>query len=442
MKPSHILATKCKNLKLAEQKQYWSFYWPLAITGVVMVLAGQFQNGTLARYPNAVTELAIFALAMGTFGPFLASLNFVSQLTNVFARSVEDRDTTFRFVLLACVGLSLPFLLIALTPVGELLLASLYQIDGEILQRTLEYLLYLSPLIFLNGLRQFFLGLLVQSRLTGWVTTLNIAYLGAVILVLIIGYNLQWQPVTALVGAQTAGAMLHLFLLWLVQRRYYQAPKEVAHHRVTYRALFQFFLPVTTTGVMFAISRPLLYALMGRTPDALLSIAAMRVGFDFSFIFQSAANQFRHFFVTFGDDKIHEKQLFMVIIATGLTTVMLLIAATPLSQLVLSGLIGVTGEVLERSIDVVLVMCFIPAIIILRNYFHGLLMHHRKTGGMAIGSVLRVVGIYIFASSLLLVDSLNHVTASFVLLAGFAIETLVVIIIWKKISQPTQDGSI
>jgi hypothetical protein len=378
---------------------------------------------------------------MGTFGPFLASLNFVSQLTNVFARSVEDRTTTFRFVLLACVVLSLPFLLIALTPVGEILLASLYHIDGEILQRTLEYLLYLSPLIFLNGIRQFFLGLLVQSRLTGWVTILNIAYLCAIILVLVVGYNLQWPPVAALVGAQTAGAVLHLVMLWVVQRRYYQTPREPIQPRATYRALFQFYLPVTTTGVMFAISRPLLYALMGRTPDALLSIAAMRVGFDFSFIFQSAANQFRHFFVTFGDDRIHEKQLFMMMIATGLTAVMLLIAATPLSQLVLSGLIGVTGEVLERSIDVVLVMCFIPAIIILRNYFHGMLMHHRKTGGMAMGGILRVVGIYLLASSLLLIDSLNHVTASFVLIAGFGIETLVVIVIWKIINQTKPQNS-
>jgi hypothetical protein len=167
----------------------------------------------------------------------------------------------------------------------------------------------------------------------------------------------------------------------------------------------------------------------------------MRVGFYFSFFFQRAANHFRHFFVTFVDDRIHEKQLFMMMIATGLTAVMLLIAATPLSQLVLSGLIGVTGEVLERSIDVVLVMCFIPAIIILRNYFHGMLMHHRKTGGMAMGGILRVVGIYLLASSLLLIDSLNHVTASFVLIAGFGIETLVVIVIWKIINQTKPQNS-
>ena len=30
--------------------QYWRFYWPLALTGVGLVLAMQFQNGVLARF--------------------------------------------------------------------------------------------------------------------------------------------------------------------------------------------------------------------------------------------------------------------------------------------------------------------------------------------------------------------------------------------------------
>ncbi len=422
-------------MKISEQRQYWAFYWPLALTGIVIVLAGQFQNGALARYPDAVTELAIFALAMGTFGPFQASLNFVSQLSNVFARSDQGRRATLQFVLLVSIGLTVPFVLVTLTPAGEFLLGSLYPVETAILSRVLEYLLYLSPLIVINGLANFYLGLLVQSKLTGWVTGLNLVYLTTVVLALVTGFYAGWRPVETLVGAQLTGSLLHLGLLWAVGRRFYRPPREHMARRVTFPDLLAFFLPVTTTGVMFAISRPVLYALMGRTPDALLSIAAMRVGFDFSFIFQSAANQFRHFFVTFGDAELEEKQFFMTMVAGGLTVMMLLIAATPLSHLVLADLIGVKGEVLERSVEVILVMCFVPAIIILRNYFHGLLMHHRKTGGMAAGAILRVVVIYLIASLLLLLGLLNHVTAAFVLLAGFAAETLVVVIRWRQISQ-------
>ena len=45
-------------------------------------------------------------------------------------------------------------------------------------------------------------------------------------------------------------------------------------------------------------------------PDGLLTIAALRVAFDFSMIFQQAANQFRHFFITFGFTDLQNKDTF------------------------------------------------------------------------------------------------------------------------------------
>jgi hypothetical protein len=43
---------------------------------------------------------------------------------------------------------------------------------------------------------------------------------------------------------------------------------------------------------------------MSRAPGGLVAIAALRVAFDFAMLFQQAANQFRHFFVTFGLDDL------------------------------------------------------------------------------------------------------------------------------------------
>ena len=83
--------------------KYWKFYWPLALTGVAMVLSVQFQNAALARYPEAITELAIFALGYSTFGFFRASLNFIAQLSNVYARSPVGTSRCHRFVFMASV---------------------------------------------------------------------------------------------------------------------------------------------------------------------------------------------------------------------------------------------------------------------------------------------------------------------------------------------------
>ena len=82
---------------------YWRFYWPLALIGVGMVLSVQFQNATLARYPDAVTELAVLALSYGVFSFFNAALQFIAQLSNVYARSPQAMARSWRFVVMASI---------------------------------------------------------------------------------------------------------------------------------------------------------------------------------------------------------------------------------------------------------------------------------------------------------------------------------------------------
>ncbi len=85
----------------------------------------------------------------------------------------------------------------------------------------------------------------------------------------------------------------------------------------------------------------MLYAFVGRMPDGIASIAALRVAFDFSSMFQQAANQFRHFFVTSGLDDLSAKRRFMGLVFCAGITVLLLVVLTPLADWLL-------GEPAER----------------------------------------------------------------------------------------------
>lgn len=406
---------------------YWRFYWPLALTGLAMVLSIQFQNAALARFPDAARELAVFALAYGTFGFFRASLNFINQLSNVYARSRAGARRTFRFVIMASLVLTVPLLWLGYAQPGEDLLRRVYHMDADLAGRVTEYLKYLSPLVLISALRFYYTGLLIQARLTGWVTLLNALFLSAVIAGLVIGFALGFRPVLVLVGAEAVAMLLHLSGTLLVKRARYRLPDRPEHESLTYRELTAFFVPVSTTGVMFALSRPVLYAFVSRTPGGIVAIAALRVAFDFSMLFQQAANQFRHFFVTFGLDDLPRKRRFMGLVCAGITGLMLAFAVTPLSNLIWRDLMRIPEDVRALSVEVMLVLCLMPAVIIFRNYFHGRLMVERRTVGMAAGAILRVVGIYAAAQALFSLDWLTHVTAACVLLLGFVIESLVVV---------------
>jgi hypothetical protein len=416
-------------------REYWRFYWPLALTGSVMVLAGQFQNGVLARYPEAVTELAVFAIASGTFGLFHAGVNFVSQMSNVYARSEQGRRTAMHFVILASLVLTVLLVMLGFSPMGPALLHAVYDIDASIIDRVIVYLQLFVPLVVLDGMRQFQLGLLVQNRMTGRVTILNTIQLATIISGLVLGFSAGFPAPYVLVGSQIVASSLHFGLLSWIIARDYELPEQQEHADLTFSELFRFFLPVATTGVMFAISRPVLYALIARTPDAIVSIAALRVGFDVATLFQLAANQFRHFFVTFGDDNLAQKRQFMLIIGIGITAAMLVIAATPISHYLLADLIGITGNVLAYAREVLLWMCLLPALILWRNYYHGLLMVARKTNGMALGGMTRVGGIYVFAYCLYLLDALDYRTSTIILLLGFVLEATVVTLVYRSLKK-------
>ncbi|MAV27037.1 MAG: hypothetical protein CMQ05_13140 [Gammaproteobacteria bacterium] len=411
--------------------EYWRFFWPLVLMGAVLVLSGQFQNGILARYPDAVRELAVFAIAGSTFGLFHAGISFVSQMANVYARSEAGTRQALRFVIVICVVLSSLIALLAFTTVGTWLMRFIYGINDDLLHQVMRYMQLYIPLIVVDGIRQFLMGLLVQARMTGRLTIVNMMQLSVVIASLIAGFSSGMDAPIVLVGSMILGSGCHLMLLvWLV-RKDYTLPEHREHESLSFGELFRFFLPVATTGVMFAISRPVLYALIARSPDAVVSIAAMRVGFDVASLFQVTANQFRHFFVTFGDDDLPLKRQFMWLVGGGITVSMLLVAATPVSHFLLSDLIGIQGTVLTYSREVLLWMCFLPGLILWRNYYHGLLMVARRTTGMALGGIVRVGGIYLLAQSAWLLGWLDFRVATIILLMGFVFEATVVTVICR-----------
>ena len=390
-----------------------------------MVLSVQFQNAALAKYPNAVTELAVLALAYGVFSFFNASLQFIAQLSNVYARSPHATRQSWLFVVLVSTLIMLPLAVIAGTHAGMALISKIFSINVSLTGRVGEYLSLLCPLILLNGQRHYFSGLLVQAKLTGWMTTINFIYLGVVIATLLTGLALTIKPTYVVVGAETLGVIVMLALLLWARYRLYQPPKNSEHEAVTFRELWGFFVPVSTTGVMFALSRPILFAFVARTPDGIATIAALRVAFDFSMIFQQAANQFRHFFISFGFDDLSSKRRFMVVVGAGITAIMLIFSLTPLHSLVWGSLMGLPPQLLSVSRDATLIMCLMPAIIIYRNYFHSQLMMARQTSGMAYGGIVRVISIYACAQLLFSVGCLDHVAATFILILGFVIEAVI-----------------
>ncbi len=416
-------------------RDYWRFYWPLLMMSLAMVVARQLQNATLARYPQAVREIVVFAYASSVYWIFNAVLAFVPQMTNVLGRSGRSRAVCLRFTVAVCLALTAPLLVLSFTPAGPLVLAALFDIEGPVLADVVRYLRLLSPLILLNGLRHFYTGLLVQAKRTGVVAMLNVAYVLLMLGVLLVGFHLGWNPAVTLVSAQAVPLAVQMVWSWHLCRMMNVRTLNSEGDEVSYRKALAFFWPVALTGVMFSITRPIIYSFAGRLEDPQPMVAALRVGFDLSMLFQMTSNQFRHVFVTFGHRNLAGLRRFMRRVVLVVTGLMLVTAVTPLKTLFIGHVLGWKPPVLEMAGHVFLVLCPVPLVIAWRNYYHGLAMVHRRTAGMFVGGISRNATAYLCCWGLLAMGHLTSASAAAVLVCGFFAEALAVIVYtrgWRR----------
>jgi len=407
----------------------------------VVVLGGRLaQNYVLLGYESGVRELAVFALALAVFGPFTAGIGFTPQMANVLVRGPRSFRAALRFLVTLCAVFTMPLVLLAWTPLGGHLLPHIYSVDAESQRLILTYLRYLTPLILISGVSNFLVGLLVQVHRTGTVTVLRGVHLALTAGILALGVRDGWDPVINLSLSLLVPAGAHLLLAAVLLAVFHEHRALEEDRSLPQREVLRFFGPMAFTSVMFTLSRPIIFgfitAMGGGAPGRLENmVAGLSLAFSVNMIFQSAVNQYRNVFVTFGRDDREGVRAFMVRSAGLVTALMVLFVATPAAGLFLRHLQGATGETLMMARQALYVLILVPPVVAVRNYYHGLAMVHRRTGAMVAGAFMRNVSILVLALVLMALGRCNHLWGAAMLATGFGAETVTVIAMtrgWRR----------
>jgi len=181
---------------------------------------------------------------------------------------------------------------------------------------------------------------------------------------------------------------------------------------------------------MFSLSRPIVFSFitkLGETPGgAPYSVDAMVAGLclalSFQMIFHGMVNQFRDVFVTFGKEDFSGVIRFMGFVTVCGIAGIAFVNATPLGEWYLSVVQSAEGETLEVAKQCMWVLVLMPLALMLRNYYHGLSLVHRKTRGMAFGGIIRNGSIVAGCLILYSFGVYNHIVAVALLVGGFAAE--------------------
>jgi hypothetical protein len=258
------------------------FFFPLLLNVQMMSISHSVINAALARVNDAVAALAAFAVAM-VLHIFIASPSYQNHsITMAMVRGRRSLRATAAFILLMAVLIALLLALLAFTPVGLFTLRQLLGVSPEVADGARTVLAILVPLPFVTGVRGFCQGLVSQARRTGLISFATGVRIGALFLLLWLGYGWFTGPqlgAIALLGCVITETILISWFAW----RICTIPQHAENER-DFAGVAHFAWPlVTSSGLQQAV--PLIInAIISRFPDGTLALAAFGVVRGFIFL--------------------------------------------------------------------------------------------------------------------------------------------------------------
>ncbi len=160
------------------------------------------------------------------------------------------------------------------------------------------------------------------------------------------------------------------------------------------RSILLFWLPLAATWMMMAVEGPFLAAVIARLADPKFNLAAYGVAFAFAILVESPVIMLMSASTALVEDSHTYRRLrnFANALNVGSTGLLVLVLIPGVYGFLMEGLIGLPPEVAELTYGALWILLPWPAAIGYRRFLHGLLIRSGRTRLVAIGTVLRLVG--------------------------------------------------
>ncbi len=167
-----------------------------------------------------------------------------------------------------------------------------------------------------------------------------------------------------------------------------------AHTPRSQGAIFRFWVPLAATWLMMAAEGPVLAAVIARLPDATFNLAAYGVMLAVAFLVESPVVMLMTASTALAEDRDRYRRLrtFAYALNAGVTGVLLLVLVPPVFDLLVPGLVGVPDDIARLTYGALWILLPWPAAIGYRRFYQGLLIRDGRTRLVAVGTVVRLVG--------------------------------------------------
>jgi hypothetical protein len=163
---------------------------------------------------------------------------------------------------------------------------------------------------------------------------------------------------------------------------------------LSYRRIFRLWLPLAATWLMMSVEGPFLAAVIARLPEPTFNLAAFGVAFSFATIAEAPIIMILSASTALVKDLDSYRRLRNFSFALNLAvTVVILVGLLPaIFDWIAKDLIGLPESVAELTHRALLLLVPWPAAIGYRRFYQGILIRQNLTRRVALGTVIRVLG--------------------------------------------------
>ncbi len=382
------------------------FYAPLLLTSQMMTLSGPIINVAVGRAADPKLDFASYWIGFAVL-LFLESPCLVTQ--QVTATLVDGYWSIRRLMTVSLVvgfGASLTALLVACTPLGDLVFLDFIHTTARVAERATNVLIILSPVPVIIAVRGIATGIAIKEKQTGMIARATIGRI--VVLASIAGIAVAIGTGSGAYAGATAllsGLIVETLMVFRsaapeLKRRL--AIREPEGERLTYGEIIRIGAPVSLSAYVWTVSRPVVNAILGRLPDPELAQAGFGVVTPLVLLTCSPLWAIQNVTLILPESRADLRRAirFGVALMITFSIIIIVMAATPVRDFLLHGVFNLAPDLEREVAPALFLIVFEPFFLGARSLSQGLLMRARKTTIIGVSSLIKLIvvtsaGIYL-----------------------------------------------
>ncbi len=384
-------------------------WWPLAASWLLMAVEIPMLSAVVARLPDPRINLAawggvVFPLALLIEAPIIMLL----AASTALSRDLDSYHKLRRFMMSAGAALTAIHVLVAFTPLYDLVVVDLIGAPDEIVEPARLGIRLIIPWTWAIAYRRFNQGALIRfshSEAVSIGTVIRLSVDGVVL-----GIGLLLGTVSGIVVAGSAVALGVVceaaYAGWRIRpvlRDQLRIAPQVKDP-LTLHSFLNFYIPLAMTSLLTMLAQPLGSAALSRMPKALESLAVWPVVSGMIFMLRSMGVAYNEVVVTLLDEPGTTRSLrrYAAWMVGGTTLLIILIAGTTLSTFWFGQVSALAPPLAQLARDALWFALPLPGLSVLQSWFQGVIVHSRRTRGIteAVAISLLMTGVIMIAGVL------------------------------------------